>query len=69
MKLYNNAMGSDIQSLVLGTNAFSPIGSIMGQIPAEEEQAEGRLFHPDHLSAPNDSPAISTSNSVIQILE
>ena len=62
-------MGSDIQSLVPGTNAFSPIGSIMGQIPAEEEQTEGYLFHSDHLSAPNDSPAISTSNCVIQILE
>jgi len=62
-------MGSDIQPLVLGTNAFSPSGSIMGQIPAEEEQTEGYLFHPDHLSAPNDSPATSTSNCVIQILD
>jgi len=62
-------MGSDIQPLVLGTNAFSPIASIMGQIPAEEEQTEGYLFHPDHLSAPNDSPATLTSNCVIQILD
>ena len=38
-------MGSDIQSLVPGTNAFSPIGSIIGQSPAEEEQIEGYLFH------------------------
>ena len=62
-------MGSDIQSLVPGTNAYSPICSIMGKIPAEEKQTEGYLFHPDHLSVPNDSPAISTSNCVIQILE